>query len=232
MFDIDKWSGEFCRRLQNEFKGRLRFVGLQGSYKRGEATDSSDIDMVVILDEVSPRDLQCYRKLIAQMPYSHKACGFISGVEILKNWPRFDVFQLYCDTKAFIGTLSDFIAPFDTDEIRQAVVAGASAIYHAAAHSLVFDPVPEEAAKPLCKSAFFVIRCERFLQTGAYPETKAEAFLSADERERRFLSFDEKTPEILEDLMEWSGELLLRYGQKAKKDVPASTDSQLRGNSL
>ena len=56
MFDINAWLDIIIKKLQNEFEQRLLFVGLQGSYNRGEATQSSDIDLVVILDNLSFED--------------------------------------------------------------------------------------------------------------------------------------------------------------------------------
>ena len=45
MIDIDAWLEEFCGRLDENFSGRIWFLGLQGSYARGEAKESSDIDI-------------------------------------------------------------------------------------------------------------------------------------------------------------------------------------------
>ena len=42
----------------------LLFVGLQGSYARGEATEASDIDVVVVLDELYFADLLKYRDML------------------------------------------------------------------------------------------------------------------------------------------------------------------------
>ena len=53
MFDINTWLNIVIKKLQNEFEQRLLFVGLQGSYNRGEATQNSDIDLVVILENLS-----------------------------------------------------------------------------------------------------------------------------------------------------------------------------------
>ena len=56
-FDVEIWLQEFTRKLFDEFSSRIKFVGLQGSYKRGEATENSDVDLVVILDKLSFEDL-------------------------------------------------------------------------------------------------------------------------------------------------------------------------------
>ena len=41
------WMNEFLGTLNEVFGDRVWFVGLQGSYGRGEATEASDIDVVV-----------------------------------------------------------------------------------------------------------------------------------------------------------------------------------------
>jgi len=41
-FFIDEWIDKLISKIKNEFGDRLSFIGLQGSYKRKEADDSSD----------------------------------------------------------------------------------------------------------------------------------------------------------------------------------------------
>ena len=53
VIDITIWIDLFLQALNQTFANRVWFVGLQGSYAREEAGDTSDIDMVVILDEIS-----------------------------------------------------------------------------------------------------------------------------------------------------------------------------------
>lgn len=57
VIDIFTWMNEFLQTLTKTFGERIWFVGLQGSYGRGEATAKSDIDIVVILDELSASDI-------------------------------------------------------------------------------------------------------------------------------------------------------------------------------
>ena len=83
---IDEWLNLAIEKLQKSFKEKLLFVGLQGSYNRGEATPESDIDLVVILDKLSFEDLKEYRKIINEMPNNELTCGFISGSVELENW--------------------------------------------------------------------------------------------------------------------------------------------------
>ena len=48
MIDITAWMEDFLQALNETFATRVWFVGLQGSYGRGEATETSDIDGVTI----------------------------------------------------------------------------------------------------------------------------------------------------------------------------------------
>ena len=64
MIDITAWMNEFLQKLNHTFENRVWFVGLQGSFARGEATETSDIDIVVILDELSAMDIQTYNKML------------------------------------------------------------------------------------------------------------------------------------------------------------------------
>ena len=57
MIEITDWTNTFLNALNDQFGDRVWFVGLQGSFARGEATENSDIDMVVILDEISASDV-------------------------------------------------------------------------------------------------------------------------------------------------------------------------------
>lgn len=58
MIDINLWMKHFTELLNETFGERIYFVGIQGSYGRGEATESSDIDAVVILDKLTAGDVK------------------------------------------------------------------------------------------------------------------------------------------------------------------------------
>ena len=48
MIDITLWTDRYMMALKDTFGDRIWFAGIQGSHGRGEATEDSDIDMVVI----------------------------------------------------------------------------------------------------------------------------------------------------------------------------------------
>ena len=76
---LEPWLTQYRQTVEQAFQGRIWFMGLQGSYGRGEATEHSDIDVVLILDTVSPDDLEQYSLLLDTLPMREKVCGFVSG---------------------------------------------------------------------------------------------------------------------------------------------------------
>ena len=86
MIEITGWMKGFLQKLDNIFGKRVFFVGLQGSYGRGEATETSDIDVVVILDELTVMDLQTYSAMLDTLPHRELICGFLSGKDEIMNW--------------------------------------------------------------------------------------------------------------------------------------------------
>ena len=50
--DWKPWMDAFLPALLEAFPGRVAFVGIQGSYSRGEAGPDSDVDLVAVLDEL------------------------------------------------------------------------------------------------------------------------------------------------------------------------------------
>ena len=51
--DIKPILDEVKERLQNIYGGRLKEIILYGSYARGDATEGSDIDLILILEDIS-----------------------------------------------------------------------------------------------------------------------------------------------------------------------------------
>ena len=57
MRDVGVYLQKLIGECKNAFGDRLEYVGLQGSYMRNEATDKSDIDVMIILDDFSDADM-------------------------------------------------------------------------------------------------------------------------------------------------------------------------------
>lgn len=185
--NIDEWLNLAIEKLQKSFKERLIFVGLQGSYNRGEATDESDIDLVVILDELNFKDLKEYRKIINEMPNNELACGFISGKKELQNWSKADLFQFFYDTKSLVGNLEDIIQPPSIEDIKKSIKTSSETLYHAAVHSFVHSANYAEDLQNLYKMTFFILQAKYFIENNIYVKTKNELAECLDGTDKEIL---------------------------------------------
>ena len=88
MIDISVWMNDFLRALDENLAERVWFVGLGGSYSRAEASESSDIDTVVILDSLSAQDIESYGRMLDTLSHRELVCGFISGKDELLAWSK------------------------------------------------------------------------------------------------------------------------------------------------
>lgn len=214
MVDIDAWMGDFLPRLKKTFGPRLLFLGLQGSYGRGEADEDSDIDVVCVLDRVALADLDAYRTLARRMPEGEKACGFLCGAEELKHWPKYDLCSVVRDTRPLLGSWEGLLPPLDRADLAQGVAIGASGLYHAAVHTYLYD---DPARWPgflqgAHKSAFFLLRDCHELRTGEQVRTKTELLSRLEGEEREILAYAlspaGETKAAFERLIAWAGGLL------------------------
>lgn len=183
MIEITAWMNEFLKALDESFKERVWFVGLQGSYGRGEETETSDIDMVVILDELLALDIQTYNVLLDTLPHRELICGFLSGKDEIMNWEASDLFQFFYDTKAIKGSLDELLFMLDDAAVNRAIKIGVCNIYHGCVHNMLHEK-SEEILKGLYKSASFVIQAICFKQTGNYISCQKDllAVISAEEK--------------------------------------------------
>ena len=167
MIEITSFINEFTKALECTFPERIWFVGLQGSYGRGEATETSDIDMVVILDELTAEDIKAYNSMLDTLPHRELICGFISGKNEILNWEPSDLFQFYHDTRAIKGSLDELLALIDQSAVDRAIKIGACNIYHGCVHNMLYDK-SEDILRGLYKSASFVMQAVCYKQTGKY----------------------------------------------------------------
>ena len=183
MIDISAWIQCFLQMLNETFANRVWFVGLQGSYGRGEATEASDIDIVVILDELTALDIQKYNAMLDALPNRELICGFLSGKNELMKWEPSDLFQFYYDTTPIKGSLDELLMVIDKAAVSRAIKIGACNIYHGCVHNMLHEK-SEDILRELYKSASFVVQAIAFKQTGKYIKQQNELLgvVSADER--------------------------------------------------
>ena len=183
MIDISVWMQNFLQALYDTFAQRVWFVGLQGSYGRGEATKTSDIDVVVILDELSAADIRSYHAMLDTLPHRELICGFLSGKEELLNWEPSDLFQFCHDTTPIRGSLADVLAKVDETAVNRAIKIGACNIFHGCVHNMLYEK-NDDILRGLYKSASFVVQAIAFKQTGTYIRHQKELLraVSLDEQ--------------------------------------------------
>ena len=183
MIDISAWMQNFLQALNETFRDRVWFVGLQGSFARGEATETSDIDVVVILDELSAMDIQTYNKMLDTLPHRELICGFLSGKDDIMNWEPSDLFQFCYDTTPIKGSLDEVMAVVDENAVNRAIKIGACNIFHGCIHNMIHEK-NEDILRGLYKSASFVVQAIVFKQTGKYISHQKDMLkiVSPDER--------------------------------------------------
>ena len=184
MINITTWLDGFLKALHDTFEGRVWFVGLQGSYGRGEATETSDIDVVVILDELSASDIGEYKAMLDTLPHRELICGFLSGKDELLGWEPSDFFQFYYDTTPIKGSLDELLAVIDGAAVDRAIKIGACNVYHGCVHNMLHEK-SDDILRGLYKSASFVVQAIAFKQTGKYIKYQKDLLgvVSAHERE-------------------------------------------------
>ncbi len=183
MIDITSWMQNFLQTLTGTFGSRVWFVGLQGSYGRGEARETSDIDIVVILDELSSVDIHKYSAMLDTLPYRELICGFLSGKEEILNWEPSDLFQFCHDTTPIKGSLNDVLLAVDESAVDRAIKIGVCNIYHGCVHNMLHEK-SDETLRGLYKSASFVVQAIVFRQTGKYIKQQKELQSVASSNEK------------------------------------------------
>ena len=183
LINITVWMQKFLQTLKETFRDRVWFVGLQGSYGRGEATETSDIDVVVILDELSAMDIHTYKTMLDVLPHRELICGFLSGKDEILNWESSDLFQFCYDTTPIKGSHDEVLAVVDKSAVNRAIKLGACNIFHGCVHNMLYEK-NEDILRGLYKSASFVVQAIAFKQTGNYISHQKDLLqvVSSDER--------------------------------------------------
>lgn len=212
--DIEVWMNDLIDQLKTEFKERLVLVGLQGSRARDEQREDSDIDIVVVIEDLNADDLASYRSVIQKMPHAELACGFIGSPDVLAAWPRHDVFNLANDTDIRYGSFDFMDTEFTAEEAKLAADACASEIYHALCHTAVFEPnMLPDLLQGCLKSVFFGIRAKHFAQTGEFVNSRVQLLNLVNDSERWLLQAYDKdvqmdNKELASKLLRWSNDEL------------------------
>lgn len=189
MVEIGSYIEHLTELLTDQFESRLVYVGLQGSYLRGEATDTSDIDIMVVIDGLSVSDLDVYRSAIQTLDYFDKSCGFICSKEDLENWNPLELCHVLNSTKDCFGVLSELIPAYTETDIRNFVKVSVNNLYHEICHRYIHADSEKNRTKlpGTYKGVFFILQNLHYLIHGTFVATKAELLQVLDGKNRAVL---------------------------------------------
>lgn len=175
MINIDHYIRQLIDMLRQQYDGKLLYVGLQGSYLRGEATDSSDMDIMVVLDHLSVTDLDCYRDIILSLEQPDKSCGFICSRTDLANWNPLEICHLVHSTKDYYGTLKPLVPAYTNQDVRNYIKLSINNLYHEICHRYIHAGREKSAAMlpGAYRGVFFILQNLYYLEHGVYILTKA-----------------------------------------------------------
>lgn len=176
MIKIEKYISQLTDLLKKQFNSRLVYVGLQGSYIRGEESDSSDIDIMVIIDDLSVSDLDCYRSIISSLEAPEKSCGFICSKTDMVNWNPLEIFHILNSTRDYYGVLKELVPGYSEYDIKNFVKVSLNNMYHEICHRYIHADKSKNIAKlpGTYKGVFFILQNLHYLKSGEYIQTKAD----------------------------------------------------------
>ncbi|MBQ7908687.1 MAG: nucleotidyltransferase domain-containing protein [Elusimicrobiaceae bacterium] len=189
MINIEEYISDLIVLLKQHFGQRLLYVGLQGSYLRGEATADSDMDIMVLLDGLTVADLTQYRVIINSLPLADKSCGFICAKADLDNWNPLEICHVLHSTKDYYGVLKDLVPSYGQEDVRNFVKFGLNNLYHELCHRYIHADrkINMEALPFTYKSVFFILQNLYYLKHKIFISTKTHLLEVLDGQDRAVL---------------------------------------------
>ena len=221
MINVERYISELIDLLKVKFDSRLLYVGLQGSYLRGEATDDSDIDIMVVIDELSVSDMKDYRIIIQSLDHSDRSCGFICSKADLQNWNPLEISHLFHSTKSYYGNMIDWIPAYTAQDIRNYIKLSLNNLYHEICHRFIHADANEnrEHLPVTYRSVFFILQNLYYFKYGKFVGSKASLLALLDGKDHAVL----ERSLSLSDCRSWdfdeSFELLFTWCQDTLKTL-------------
>ena len=189
MIDLNEYLSALLYECRAVFGERLLYMGLQGSYLRGEANENSDLDIMLILEGFSVKDMDAYREILKRIGHYEKSCGFICGKEEMARWNPLEVCQLTHTTKDLYGTLTDYLPNATREDEIHYVKLSLGNLYHELCHRYIHADREKNVRKfrGTCKALFFLIQNLHYLESGTFPRTKRELKEQVSEEDRDML---------------------------------------------
>lgn len=193
MIDINEYINSLITECRADFGDRLVYVGLQGSYLRGEANENSDIDIMFVLDSLSVADMDRYRTILLRIGHFEKSCGFICGRDELMRWNPLEVCQLRHTTKDILGSLDALLPQAARQDEVNYVKFSLGNLYHELCHRYIHAERSKNEAKlrGSCKVLYFLIQNLHYLESGDFVLKKNELRERVSDADRRMLAMSE-----------------------------------------
>ena len=174
LVDIADYTKRLTEELKMKFGKRLLYVGLQGSYLRGEATPESDIDIMLVLDEIHSKDLNVYRQILKELGEYNRACGFVCGRNELLNWFPEEICHVLHTTSDIYGKLSDIVPNYSKKDVANYIKMSVGNLYHMLCHRRIHSEMEKNVNKlPLAKrDIFFILQNLYYLEYNTFIEKK------------------------------------------------------------
>ena len=194
MIDLQNYLDSLISACKTAYGARLKYIGLQGSYLREDATESSDIDIMAVIDGFTVSDMDAYREILISLGDFEKSCGFICGSEDLLRWNPLEICQLLNTTKDIYGELRTLVPAYSREDERSYVKLSIDGIYHELCHRYIHAPREKSAAKlPLyAKPLFYVVQNLYYLERGEFIILKNELRDRVCEEDRAVLDVEEE----------------------------------------
>ena len=190
MIDLNEYLQKIISECSAVFGDRLLYLGLQGSYSRGEANENSDIDIMMLLDRFSVKDMDAYRDILQKAGYFEKSCGFICGKDEMLRWNPLEICHLKHTTKDLYGTLSAYLPEASKEDEIKYVQLSLGNLYHELCHRYIHADREKNALhfRGTCKGLFFLIQNMYYIESGTFAATKKELNKLVSGEDRKMLS--------------------------------------------
>lgn len=222
MLDHNLYMQQLSDLLINCFGNRVLYIGLQGSYLRGEATENSDIDPMVVLDRLSLEDLLKYKQIISNLQHPEKHCGFVCGSKELTQWNPLEICHLLHSTKDIYGKLKPLVPSYTNEDVKNFAKLSVCNLYHEICHRYLHASNDKNISKIVgsYKSVFFILQNVYYLKTNEFARTKKELLALTSGTDHTILSMSValddgaafEFDELFSLLLNWCSDLLARLG--------------------
>ncbi|WP_294483928.1 nucleotidyltransferase domain-containing protein [uncultured Ruminococcus sp.] len=217
MFILEDYLEKLINECRFAFGERLVYLGLQGSYLRGEATEQSDIDIMAVIDGFCAADMDIYREILKKVGDYERSCGFICGRDELARWNPLEVIQLRHTTKDLYGTLAELLPEAKREDEINYVKVSLGNLYHELCHRYIHTDKENSAIKLFftLKGFFFLIQNLHYLENGEFLLTKKELKEKVSSDDRYILELSENyVPQdfdsVFPRVMEWCRQAFIR----------------------